>query len=236
MDTPTDLTMAGSARRRGTLPSVSLKPAGQIVDATYSLWLATVACVLMSTICLSVVVAIYILDTAVTFRGGAPLFAPDTYMRMLELVVLFGAVAVVAHFLRMRMEAIRRASILVPLPYRVVVTPPGGDTVSKFECSCTVTLALDHDRPLAEIKLKSDLLRQVLENAFVVAVSDPVIRFSKLKMEQTMKVAAHHVLGDGVSAVMLSDIRQRRVHAQRAEPTADHQIDGDLPADGAPAL
>src|SRR3546814_4748119 len=94
------------------------------------------------------------------------------YFRMFELAALFAAVAVVTHFLRLRLEAIRQASILVPLPNRVVVCPPTGDLVSKFECSCQVTLALDHERPLAELRLKADILQSFLENAFAVAVSD----------------------------------------------------------------
>jgi len=184
---------------------------GQFIDLAYTLWLATVACALMSTISLTVVIALYLIDTTLGLGGEVPLFGPDTYLRVFELAALFGAGAVVAHFLRLRLEAIRRASIMVPLPYRIVVNPVNGDTVSKFECSCQVTLALDHERPLAELKLKSDILKTFLENAFVVAVSDPVIRFSKQKMEQTLRIAALHVLGEGVSAVIISEVRQRRV-------------------------
>lgn len=184
---------------------------GQVIDVPYALWLATLAGALMATIALTVVVAIYLLDTTLSLSGNAPIFGPDTYFRVFELVALFAAVAVVTHFLRLRLEAIRRASILVPLPRRVIACPPGSDTFSKFECSCQVTLALDHERPLAELKLKSDILQSFLENAFTVAVTDPVIRFSKLKMEQTLKIAAVHVLGAGVSGVIISEIRQRRV-------------------------
>src|SRR3546814_11924099 len=112
------------------------------------------------------------------------------YFRMFELAALFAAVAVVTHFLRLRLEAIRQASILVPLPNRVVVCPPTGDLVSKFECSCQVTLAPEHDRPLAELRLTADILQSFLEKAFAVAVSDPVLRFSEQTMETTLTVAA----------------------------------------------
>ncbi len=196
-------------------PSGGRVTGGQIIDLAYTLWLATVACALMSTISLSIVIALYLVDTTLGLGGDAPLFGPDTYLRVFELAALFGAGAVVAHFLRLRLEAIRRASIMVALPYRIVVNPPNGDTVSKFECSCQVTLALDHERPLAELKLKSDVLKTFLENAFVVAVSDPVIRFSKQKMEQMLRMAALHVLGEGVSAVIISEVRQRRVPTQK---------------------
>lgn len=192
---------------------------GQVIDVPYALWLATLAGALMATIALVVVVAIYLLDATLSFSGGSPIFGPDTYFRVFELVALFAAVAVTTHFLRIRLEAIRRASILVPLPNRVVTCPPAGDTFSRFECSCKVTLALDHERPLAELKLKGDMLQTFLENAFAVAVTDPVIRFSKAKMEQTLKVAAIHVLGPGVSGVIISEVRQRRV-ASRTAPQA----------------
>ena len=191
---------------------------GQVVDLAYTLWLGTVACALMATIALSVVVAVYLIDTTLGLSGSAPLFGGDTYLRLLELSALFAAGATVAHFLRLRLEAIRRASILVPLPNRVIANPPSGDTFSRFECSCKVTLALDHERPLAELKLKADILQTFLENAFVVAVTDPVIRYSKAKMEQTLKIAAIHVLGAGVSGVIISEVRQRRVPNQRPQP------------------
>ena len=204
---------------------------GQIIDFAYTLWLATVACALMSTIALIVVIALYLTDTVLGLGGDAALFGPDTYVLVGELAALFGAGAVIAHFLRLRMEAIRRASIMVPLPYRIVVHPANGDTVSKFECSCQVTLALDHERPLTELKLKADILKTYLENAFVVAVSDPVIRFSKLKIEQTLRMAALHVLGEGVSAVVISEVRQRRVPNTKPVLTAAANTDiADAPA------
>lgn len=194
---------------------------GQVIDVPYALWLATLASALMATIALAVVGAVYLLDAALTIEGGMPLFGSDTYVRVLELSSMFAAVAVVAHLLRLRLEAIRRASILVPLPYRIVVNPPGGDTFSKFECSCAVTLALDHEQPLIELKSKKDVLQEFLQNAFLVAVTDPVIRFSKQKMEQTLKIAAVHVLGPGVSGVLISEVRQRRVGTQRSVQPAN---------------
>lgn len=201
----------------------------QVIDVPYALWLATVACALMASIALTVVAALYLLDAALALSGQPGVFGWDTYFRVLELGAVLGSVAIVAHLMRLRLEAIRRASILVPLPYRVVTCPPGGDTVSRFECSCKVTLALDHERPLVRLKQNPDLLQSYLENAFAVAVTDPVIRYSKAKMEQTMRIAVHHVLGDGVSGVIMSEVRQRRVpnprpaqtvHVDLPEPTA----------------
>lgn len=198
----------------------------QVVDVPYSLWLATMACALMATIALTVVGAIYVLDATLALTDQTPAFGFATYVRVLELAVLFAAAAVVAHLMRLRLESIRRASILVPLPYRIVTSPPAGDTISKFECSCNVTLALDHERPLAQLKQKPDVLQSYLENAFAVAVTDPVVRYSKAKMEQTLRIAAHHVLGDGVSGVIMSEVRQRRVPVQRSVVSADLDAPG----------
>lgn len=211
---------ARSAGNAASAAAAVMTP-GQVIDVPYALWLATLAGALMATVALTAVVAIYLLDTTFTLTGGAPIFGPDTYFRVFELIALFGAVAVVTHFLRLRLEAIRRASILVPLPRRVIACPPGGDTFSKFECSCQVTLALDHERPLVELKQKGDILQSFLENAFTVAVTDPVIRFSKLKIEQTLRIAALHVLGDGVSGVIISEVRQRRVPSRHAPQPAN---------------
>jgi hypothetical protein len=74
------------------------------------------------------------------------------------------------------------------------------------------------------LKQRPDALRSYLENAFAVAVTDPVIRYSKAKMEQTLKIAALHVLGEGVSGVILSEIRQRRVSTNRAARPANTDL------------
>lgn len=192
---------------------------GQVIDIPYLLWLATIACALMATIALTVVGAIYLLDTVLLFNTQAQIFGYSTYIRVLELGVLFGVGAVVAHMMRLRLEAIRQASIMVALPYPIVTSPPGTDTLSRFECSCKVTLALDTEQPLTKLKQNPEMLKTYLENAFAVAVTDPVIRYSKVKMEHTLKIAAHYVLGDGVSGVIMSEIRQRRIPTQRPAST-----------------
>jgi len=205
--------------------AVNREPALEpVIDVPYSLWLATLACALMATIALAVVVGVYLLDTAMVLSEQVPIFGGTTYLRVLELGAMFVVGAVVTHLLRLRLEALRRASILVPLPYSIVTTPPGGDTFSTFECTCKVTLALDHERPLIQLKQRPEALRSYLENAFAVAVTDPVIRYSKAKMEQTLRIAALHVLGEGVSGVILSEVRQRRVSTNRAARPANTDL------------
>jgi len=184
---------------------------GSAVDANYTLWLATVAATLMAVACLAAALGLYIVDTTMALSGKPPIFRGEIYVRSLEVSALFSAVALVTHLLRRRLEAVRSATIMVALPFRITVLPPGGDPMAKYECSCQVTLALDHEGPIAAMEAKQDTLKQALENAFVVAVTDPVIRFSKAKIEQTLKVAAHHILGDGLSGVVISEVRQRRL-------------------------
>lgn len=188
------------------------------MDANYTLWLATVATTLMAAAGFSAALGLYIVDAAMALSGKAPLFRTDMYIQTLEVSALFGGAALVAHLLRRRLEAMRSAAIVVPLPFRVTALPPSGDPIAKFECSCKVTLALDHGGPIAAMEAKRDSLKQALENAFVVAVTDPVIRFSKAKIEQTLKVAAHHVLGDGLSEVLISEVRQRRLTPEELQP------------------
>lgn len=188
----------------------------QTVDVDYTLWLATLATALMAVICLIANGVLYIADMMQVFAGGAGGTSGATHIRLFELTALFSVAAGIAHFLRLRLQAMRRAALLVPLPFRVVANPPGGDLMSKFECSCAVTLHLEAPEPLENLKLKREALNQALDNAFVVAVTDPVIRYSKAKMEQTLRVAAHHVLGAGVSGVTITDIKQRRVPRKEA--------------------
>lgn len=194
------------------------QPRAPAFDAAYALWLATATCALIATALLASAAGTYLLDVVLLFKGQAPLFTSDIYLRLLELAALFAAGAAAIHLYRLRLEAIRRAPILVPWPREIVVSPPGQGTYWRYECSCSVTLAFDDERPLTLLTEKARELQTCLENAFTLAVSDPVIRFSKVKMEQTLRVAARHVLGDGVSGVTMSEIRQRRVPIE-SQPT-----------------
>jgi|GEM_PF-745082 len=184
---------------------------GEVVDVTYTLWLATMATALMGALSLTLALVVYLIDNALAFSGGAPIFTSQNYRSMLELSVIFALLAIGAHFLRVRLEVMRKAAIIIPLPFRIAVEPPIGDLRSRFEASCSVSLALDDEKPIPALTSKPDVLKTALEKAFVVAVSDPVIRFSKQKMEQTLKVAAVSVLGQGVSYIEMNDVRQRRL-------------------------
>lgn len=218
-----DLTLPQKAASKSST-AASVEPmqssgGGQIIDMDYMLWLATMAMVMLALICLLANGTLYMMDVIFSMSGrGASAPGSDLHTRLFELTALFSVGAGIAHFLRLRMVSMRSAAYHVPLPFRIVANPPGGDAMSKFECSCKVTLALDTQDAVAGIKLKTDMLSKTLDNAFVVEVTDPVIRFSKAKMEQTLKVGAHHVLGDGVSGVIISDIKQRRVPTAPPEP------------------
>jgi hypothetical protein len=184
---------------------------GQIVDVPYTLWLVTLATALMAALSLILTLTIYMLDNVLTLSGGAPIFVPGDYRNVLELSVIFSLLSIAAHFLRLRLEASRRAAVIIPLPFRIAIEPPMGDLTSRFEASCNVSIAFDKEDPIRVLTSQPDVLKRALENAFVIAVSDPVIRFSKQKMEQTMKTAAVSVLGPGVAFLEMSNVRQRRL-------------------------
>ena len=194
------------------LPKPIEAPAlGQVVDLPYTLWLLTVATALMAALSLILTLTIYMLDNALTLSGGAAIFVPGDYRSVLELSVIFALLSIAAHFLRMRLEAVRRAAIVIPLPFRIAIEPPMGDLTSRFEASCNVAIAFDREEPIRVLSSQPDVLKRALENAFIIAVTDPVIRFSKQKMEQTLKSAAVSVLGQGVAFLEMSEVRQRRL-------------------------
>lgn len=184
---------------------------GELVDVPYMLWLVTTATALMGALSLTLALVIYLIDNALAFSGGAPMFKPGDYRSVLELSVIFALLAIAAHFLRVRLEAARQVAIVIPLPFRIAVEPPIGDLRSRFEASCNISIALDNEGPIPILTSQPVVLKRALENAFIVAVTDPVIRFSKQKMEQTLKVAAVSVLGAGVSYIEMSEVRQRRL-------------------------
>lgn len=184
---------------------------GQIVDVPYTLWLATVASALMAALSLILTLTIYMLDNVLALSGGAPIFVPGDYRNVLELSVIFALLSIAAHFVRLRLEASRTAAVVIPLPFRIAIEPPMGDLTSRFEASCNVAIAFDREEPIRILTSQPDVLKRALENAFVIAVTDPVIRFSKQKMEQTLKLAAVGVLGQGVAFLDMSEVRQRRL-------------------------
>ena len=190
---------------------VTAPPLGQVVDVPYTLWLLTVATALMAALALILTLTIYMLDNALTLSGGAPIFVPSDYRNVLELSVIFALLSIAAHFLRLRLQAARQAAIVIPLPFRIAIEPPMGDLTSRFEASCNVAIAFDREEPIRVLTSQPDVLKRALENAFIIAVTDPVIRFSKQKMEQTLKSAAVGVLGQGVAFIDMSEVRQRRL-------------------------
>lgn len=190
---------------------ISAPPLGQIVDVPYTLWLVTVATALMAALALVLALTIYMMDNALTLAGGAPIFVPSDYRAVLELSVIFALMSIGAHFVRLRLEASRRAAVIIPLPFRIAIEPPMGDLTSRFEASCNVAIAFDKEEPIRVLTSQPDVLKRALENAFIIAVTDPVIRFSKQKMEQTLKIAAIGVLGQGVAFLDMSEVRQRRL-------------------------
>ncbi len=205
---------------------VAPPPLGQIVDVPYTLWLVTVATALMAALSLILVLTIYMLDNALTLSGGAPIFAPGDYRNVLELSVIFALLSIAAHFLRLRLEASRRAAVIIPLPFRIAIEPPMGDLTSRFEASCNVAIAFDREEPIRVLTSQPDVLKRALENAFIIAVTDPVIRFSKQKMEQTLKMAAVSVLGQGIAFLDMTDVRQRRLPPR--PPSVDATSKGEV--------
>ena len=184
---------------------------GQVVDVPYTLWLLTVATALMAALALILTLTIYMLDNALSLSGGSPIFVPNDYRNVLELSVIFALLSIAAHFVRLRLQAARQAAIVIPLPFRIAIEPPMGDLTSRFEASCNVAIAFDREEPIRVLTSQPDVLKRALENAFIIAVTDPVIRFSKQKMEQTLKTAAVGVLGQGVAFIDMSEVRQRRL-------------------------
>ncbi|SDF56647.1 hypothetical protein SAMN05660686_01692 [Thalassobaculum litoreum DSM 18839] len=205
---PAPIVRVPAARKPQPVAQPSL---GQIVDVPYTLWLVTVATALMAALSLILTLTIYMLDNVLSLSGGAPIFTPGDYRSVLELSVIFALLSIAAHFLRLRLEASRNAAVIIPLPFRIAIEPPMGDLTSRFEASCNVAIAFDREEPIRVLTSQPDVLKRALENAFIIAVTDPVIRFSKQKMEQTLKMAAVGVLGQGVAFLDMSEVRQRRL-------------------------
>jgi hypothetical protein len=119
--------------------------------------------------------------------------------------------SVLAHVLRLRMVAIANAAQALPFPDEIVAAPNTGDpSVDKFECVGRVYIHV-YENEIADLILANrPRVKQALSSALVIAISDPVVRYSKDKIEHTLRMGLGGLLPlKSVANVTLSELRHR---------------------------
>lgn len=181
------------------------------VDFTYFLWLATIATAILSSVSMLMALGIYVLNFAAELAFDTPIFAAPNYMGIMRVTGVFAGMSVLAHVLRLRMVAIANAAQALPFPDEIVASPNTGDpSVDKFECVGRVYIHV-YENEIADLILANrPRVKQALSSALVIAISDPVVRYSKDKIEHTLRMGLGGLLPlKSVANVTLSELRHR---------------------------
>ncbi|WP_193181907.1 hypothetical protein [Nisaea sediminum] len=191
--------------------SVASAPQVEGVDFTYFLWLATVATAILSSVSMLLALGIYVLNFASELAFDTPVFASANYMGIMRVTGVFAGMSVIAHVLRLRMVAIANAAQALPFPDEIVASPNTGDpSIDKFECVGRVYIHV-YENEIADLILANrPRIKQALSAALVIAISDPVVRYSKDKIEHTLRMGLGGLLPlKSVANVTLSELRHR---------------------------
>ena len=126
--------------------------------------------------------------------------------------------AVVIHFLRLRFKALSQAIHVVMLAEPIVAQPNTGDQMlDQFECYAKVGIGVYDPQLQGVIASRQTEISTILTKALGLALTDPVARYSKQKMERTLRLALGTIIDvRHIADVSLVDMRQRR--AQKPPP------------------
>lgn len=186
-------------------------PAVEGIDFTYFLWLATIASAILASVSLLLALAIYVINFLFDLLWDSPIFAGANYMGIMRVTGFFAVMSGVAHALRLRMIALANSTQAIPFPDEIVAAPNTGDpNVDKFECVGRVYIHVYEGEVADLILANRSKVRQALEAAMVLAVSDPVVRYSKEKIEHTLRMGLGSLLPlKSISQVTLTELRHR---------------------------
>lgn len=193
------------------------------VDMAYILWLASVIGATLAGLCLMVNLCVYTFNGIAEFSEWPSIFPGTDHARLLMVTGLFAMLSGMAHFARLRTESLARAIIPVHFPGDVVAQTIGGDSVTnKFRCRARIRIDVYEPGMAEKIELNRATLRDALEKGLAIAITDPITRFSKAKIEETLKLSLGERLNLlDVAGVTLTKLRQERVAEQLVAPAED---------------
>ncbi len=183
------------------------------VNVTYVLWAVTTAAALLAGLSLIANLWIYIFNGIGEIYGWPVMYADMNHARWLFATGLLSILSAAAFLLKMRVEARCRTITTVRLPGRLTARATGADPVlDKFRCRARVEIDVYTDEMVEAIRQHPEGVVNVLDKGLEIAISDQVTRYSKAKIEETLKLS----LGEcfdllDIAGVTLIDLRQERV-------------------------
>jgi len=181
------------------------------LDFKYFLWLATAATAILASVSMLMALGLFILNFVCDLVFGVPLVGAPNYMGMMRVTGVFTGMSLLTHLFRLRLMAVENSIHPVPFPDEIVASPNTGDPkIDKFECLGRVIIYV-YDTEVADIILANrQRINEALSAALSLAVSDPVARYSKEKIEHTLRMGLGGLLPlKSVSTVSLSELRHR---------------------------
>lgn len=188
------------------------------LNASYMLWAITTIAALLAGLSLIANLWIYIYNGIGAVYGWPVLYPGMNPARWLLASGLLSGFGCAAYFLKSRLDAQSRSITTVRLPERLIARTTGTDAVlDKFQCRARVEIDVYSDALARTIQEDPDRVAKVLQNGLQLAISDQITRYSKGKIEETLKLS----LGEcfdllDIAGVTLLDLRQERV----IDPTA----------------
>ena len=193
------------------------------LNTVYLLWATTMLGATLAGVILAVNVLVATLNGFWRLFSTGPIIPDVDHVRWLLIMGLFAALALVTHLIRRRSEGLSRRVIKLKFPDEIVAQTLNADSVlEKFECRGWVEINLYGPELEAEIRQDIGPFRDLLEGGLVTAISDPVIRYSKVKIEETLKesLGARVKLSD-IASVSLITLSQKRIPVEPPAAAAE---------------
>ena len=181
------------------------------LDFKYFLWLATVATAILASVSMLMTLGFFMLNFANDLIFGFPLVGDANYLGMMRVTGVFTGMSLLTYLFRLRLVAVDNSIHAVPFPDEIAASPNTGDPrIDKFECLGRVRINV-YDTEVADIILANrQRINEALSGALSLAVSDPVTRYSRDKIEHTLRMGLGGLLPlKSVSTVNLSELRHR---------------------------
>ncbi|MEP3112496.1 hypothetical protein [Nisaea sp.] len=181
------------------------------LDLKYFLWLATIAAAILASVSMLMALGLLILNFVFDLFFGVFLVGDPNYLGMMRVTGVFTGMSLVAHLLRLRLVAVENSIHAVPFPDEIIASPNTGDPkIDKFECLGRVLINV-YDTEVADLILANrSRISEALSGALSLAVSDPVTRYSKEKIEHTLRMGLGDLLPlKSVATVSLTELRHR---------------------------
>lgn len=183
------------------------------LNISYILWAITTMGALLAGFSLIANLWIYVFN-AIGSVYGWPVMYPDmNHARWLFASFLLSALGAAAFILKLRVEARSRAIITIRLPRGLVARTTGADPVlDKFQCRAQVEIDVYTEALADAIRQHPEGVALALEKGLQIAIADQVTRYSKARIEETLKLS----LGEcfdllDIAGVTLMNLRQERV-------------------------